>query len=319
MFYLHIYYAFLFFGYICAVNNLQAHLNGRTGNFPIEVDNTYSFSNGEYALGYVKFENGFDVPTNGTVILGVNKIVNGPINFNNGTIILEKNITLGNDVTFNGDGYIKTNGNTIFLQGPLNLFDNYFFSDQVIFNGLGTGFLACRIGSHLLITENTIAFIHMNILLNAANRIVFNGVDDRIVELSHVTLSIISGDFNVDRLNIAGICSLEGQIPTYTVLDTVFVGGGARLTIDTFMQLSTPQIILDQREAEVVLSNATMVFTNTPTTDYAIDRVGKFFIEGQSIFKTLNTELIDVHPGIKLLIRNGSRLELESGLHLKIN
>lgn len=92
----------------------------------IVVTSSYAFVNNEVARGYVRFKDGFTLPSGGTVYLDIHDPVSGDIDLNNGTLVLEGNLRLddGARIFATGGGVINLNGYTLFLDGNLELVDD---------------------------------------------------------------------------------------------------------------------------------------------------------------------------------------------------
>jgi hypothetical protein len=90
---------------------------------PIVVDQAYTFSDGNFARGFVSFQQGFTVPAGARVRMGVTEVINGPLYLNNtGKLILESPLILGlatdnfeNNIIFPDAG--GTEGAIYFTQG----------------------------------------------------------------------------------------------------------------------------------------------------------------------------------------------------------
>ena len=88
-------YVFLLLGCITCILqffSLEAVLDGRVT--PIYLENRYTFTNFEWAVGDVYFKQGFDAPINGTVILDIHQEVGGSIGLRNSTLRLTGHLNL---------------------------------------------------------------------------------------------------------------------------------------------------------------------------------------------------------------------------------
>ncbi|NDD53635.1 hypothetical protein EBZ39_07115 [bacterium] len=108
----------------------HAVLDGRAT--VITVENTYTFSDGEYALGFVHFKNGFTVPAGQKAYVGVIPRVNGPIDLNQtGVLYLSAPLRLGPAATgFTNGGAICTNDGN---QGVITMESNTDLTKQLVF------------------------------------------------------------------------------------------------------------------------------------------------------------------------------------------
>jgi len=83
---------------------------------------SYSFSNGDWARGFVRLNAGFSVPASGTVSFNVLPPIAGTINFNtSGKMTLEGDMILASNATLSSGGKIDGQGNVVFLNGNITV------------------------------------------------------------------------------------------------------------------------------------------------------------------------------------------------------
>lgn len=306
----------LIFAFFISVysKKLAAILDGRTGNFPIELDATYSFSNFEWARGYVKFKNGFDVPPGGTIFLGINQPINGPINLNGGTIILEKKITLNEDVSFSDSGYFKTNNKKIFFTGDLNLTNTYYFSDNVEFNGLKSGSLTLRPSSQVVILSyRYLEFENLTINLQGENNnFIFapTSTGERIFALHNSSLNL-NGNLELDRLQlIRGLSTINGYDSLITA--TSISAGFAKLATNFGTNLEFQRM----RIPEILLDNTSLFFRNNNLTIFDHIQSSRVIIEGKCFFESIDTATVSADRNNLFILKSNARLIINPNTHL---
>lgn len=115
--------------YLFSTVPLGAVLDGRAT--VITQETTYTFTHGEYALGFVAFNKGFNVPAGATIYLGTLLPVNGPINLNKtGRICLSAPLRFGAASTgFVDGGIIATQDGA---QGVISFGSNTDLTEQLV-------------------------------------------------------------------------------------------------------------------------------------------------------------------------------------------
>lgn len=110
----------------CFTISIDTTLTGTPNTVCVEAPMT--FSDGDYVLGFVNFQNGFTLSSTGTLQFGSVAPVNGPINLNGGTLKLTNDFYFGNSATINGPGFINFNQQVIYLSnfctlanGPIHI------------------------------------------------------------------------------------------------------------------------------------------------------------------------------------------------------
>lgn len=298
-------------------NVVQAILDGTSA--PIEVHSLYTFTPFEWARGFVKFYNGFDIPPGSTIFLGVNQQIEGPIGLNGGTIIMEKNLNLAPDVTISDSGFFKTNNHVIFLAGNIDFSSRYFFSDTISFNGLGLGRVSLDAGGRFIILDDNHLFftaLSLRMFNKNGNNIIFKGVGDRIFSMSQSSLNIGRGaSLEIDQLNILAGCVLRGINSDVDVLTTVYIDAESTLLLEPSMTLKTAHVNLPFGLSNLVMDSAKLNINRPAATDVTGD--GQVFIAGRSILTTFGTDEVIFDPDIDLVLTNGARFIIESGTHFK--
>ena len=292
----------------------KAVLDGR--NTAIVVDTHYTFTNFEWARGFVKFKNGFDVPANGTIFLGVYTEVSGQMVFlnNRSTIILEDTLSIDKASGFSGSGFIKTNNHWIYYRDNMSVNSPLFITDQLIMDGLSRGILTFNTGSTPTFT-----------LLNSNNIYLFNSyiqsifistdpfsfrVANRTCTLQDITLSGRLGTF--DTLFIANKCSFGGRNQTFTYGNRVNIYANSELTIRKGCTLNTPLVAFFDSLATLILINAT-------ATTNALQATGQIIVQGKSRISSPNSSPVSLHQNTSLQIANGSLLTIDPNTRLLVN
>lgn len=306
---------------------LRANLNGFTT--PIFVSNTYTFTDGERADGFVTFLNGFDLPINGTVTLNLSPgcLISGDIQMNGGTLIVTSPVILGpGPTTFYGNGYfnipllvgtekIRIEGNircsnqnmTIKGMGPTNL-------------DLSNGSLDCQ-G-----IADTIAFD--NIQISGFTNIITNPLSPRHFNLSNSEFNVEDNIITVFSpfIKTSGICSIgTGRNGFLTCPGVISIDTGSELTISTPSRIQIGGLLTQEAESLLILDSASLDFNNTnsigiPLTfaNLSSSSAGKLFISGKSNLSASGLHPITIPSSVSLIIGAGSRLGLEAGLQLSI-
>lgn len=100
--------------------NLSTRAVSLDGTTTIKYEPTsYSFSNGDFARGFVWLNDGCSIPAGATVAMNIAHLA-GPVNMNDtGTIVLEGDLPLSSNVTLSSGGIIDGQGNAVLLGGNL--------------------------------------------------------------------------------------------------------------------------------------------------------------------------------------------------------
>lgn len=321
--------AFLYILIVIYSSKLECILDGRTGNFPIVLDSTYTFSNFEWASGYVKFNNGFDIPAGTTALLDVNQEVNGPIRiFRNGTLILQRDIILGREAELGSDtGYIITNGHTIFIKGSLNVGSRFYYIGDILFDGMGTGKLTVDFFEALIaVTSTDVSFANMGLFVSpnvlAGNFPVFLSPGDIFLNLNNVTWSNSYLDYvTMFRLRIEGECRISGRENHYKATE-VFMSTNSTLCLDFSNTLEFVDRILASA-ATLVMESSTLIYTrDTPYAGPSSFNMTNldWIIKGKSNIKANGaSSLITVGPSVSTFFEEGARLSIEPDTYLMFN
>lgn len=297
-------------------DQLKPILDGRTGNFPIELDTVYTFSRFEWARGYVIFQEGFDVPPGGTIFLGIDQFVNGTVNLNGGTIILEKNLTLYPDFALTGSGFFKTNNYAFCFEGDLNLTNTYYFSNRVTFNGMGTGALNVSDESHIVLDTSRVEFENLTLNLEAeADHFTFTSVaQDRIFVLNNVSINL-TGTLELERLITRGQSSIHGFDSLFTALKDVLVSTGD-FSADFGTRLESRSLATSSNN--IYLDSVALSIRNGIFPFLAFTGVGNVFIDGKCFLDSKNTPTVESSTGVDLILRSNARLIVQPDTYLKI-
>ena len=115
-------YLYLFVLSLSFLNLKATSLDGTTNI--IFQNNHYVFSDGDYARGFVRLNNGFTIPENSNITFDVSCLISGGIDLRTtGTLKLESDLYLDSSVTLSSGGYIYGADKTIYLGGDLSIPD----------------------------------------------------------------------------------------------------------------------------------------------------------------------------------------------------
>lgn len=302
----------------------NAILDGSSGNFPILLDTTYSFSNFEWAKGYVKFNNGFDIATNETAILDINQEINGQIAIGTrGTLILKRDLVLGDGATLasGGGGYIITNGHTIFFKGNLSINVGIYLVGAISFDGMGMGRLSIG-GANSIIatTNNNISFSNLQLFVSSNplcnNFIPFSTASPISLTLNNVVWNSSGlACTTVNQLTISGNCRISGNKNHYYT-NSINLNPLSTLYLDFSNTLETDSALSLGSQSTFIMESSTLIVTRLLATGSFI----KWIIKGKSVVKAGGTSpLIYVSSSITTILDIGARLAVEPNTHLVFN
>lgn len=305
-------FASILLSILLGYNDLSAILDGRVT--PIHLDTTYAFTNFEFATGFVKFNQGLDVPTGGTIFLNVNQFINGVVQLNGGTIIMQNDLYLGPEAVLGGPtGYIKTNNYKIYFMHKLAINGKQYFSDDVHFNGLNSGSLTMSFPMEMHLENNVNNFSLERLylfLLDPSRRFVFPTGNFNSVVLDNIDLEIFSlGSINF-RTNIFQVknrCIFRGQNSGFRSTASLRLVDDAKLEIDQETRLIVRGLILDNPDAQLYLNNRALL-SLTSTENFIAGR-GSIKLSGQVSFN--NSSLVAIPPQGSLIFESGARLTLD--------
>ena len=243
---------------------------------------SYGFANGDSATGFVKFLDGFSVPTNGNVTFNITEPVAGSINCNqtgrlilDGHLILAPNISLINNLAIDGQGYaVLLDGNLTVPSGRLI----HIISDTII-DGRGST-LYLDDYAHISVDNNATLTLKNIRIKNTQN-----GTSNPIVRPSghraHVALQ------NVELALADDFIFRDGRLFVY---DNVIVTGES-----TFSYRSTQE--------SYICDCATLGFDKDTTFEYFPSTDNNNLIKMQSETSTLYLDgatLQATHTGMRL-------------------
>lgn len=312
---------------LALTNTLRADLNGLIN--PIFVTNTYTFTNGERADGFVAFVNGFDLPVGGTITLNLAPgcMIKGQVTMNQGTITAEAPVIFGpSGVSISGSGFfnipslilnsdfeiygsIRCVGANMTMRGygiaGLNLsqgnLDCSGISDNMNFDNI-------RISSVKNVATTSTAPRHFN-LINTK----FKGANE-IVTIASPFIKIKGtceiGTDKQGRLVFPGVISVERN---------------SSLKINALSRIQVGGILLQESDSTMILENAQLTFNNTNSTgaslafaNIASSSAGSILVIGNSVARTTGSHKIIVPKAVDLMMAPAARLQLNTPLHLSV-
>ena len=141
----------------------------------------YTFANGDFAQGFVRFNNGFNIPAAATVYMDTVVSSSGAINLNDsGVMVMRGNLAIDSNLNLPSGGYIRGKtgrdgeGRTIFLGGNLTLNSGTYINSLHItgdsVNNLRTGDLVIDgRGNTLTVADKAQIFVDLNVTLTLRN------------------------------------------------------------------------------------------------------------------------------------------------------
>lgn len=293
---------------ILATWPLAAILDGT--NQAIYLTTHYTFTQGEWAKGFVTFLNGFDIPTNGTVYLDIHPPIQGQINFNNGTLVMKSDLNFGPLIGLSGNGYIKSNNYSINYTGEFRPFGKIYFTDDVIFNGNNGGLLTISLPAefHLEKVQN-VTLKNTKVFANAPVYRWFPPAGGFVSLLfDNIDFEIFSGgaiDIKATNFSIKNHCIFRGAGSGFRTTSPLTISTNARLEIgfDTTAQFSS--LTLESLNSELILNNQSKLNFYGSTSWLGL---GHLLVNGEASLSTNNLTITTNSGGVHLA--QGSRLKL---------
>ena len=279
---------------------------------PQQIDNSYSFSNGEWARGFIKFKNGFDVPLNGTVYVGVNQRTGGNINLNNGTLVLTSDLHLGYNSKIIGNGFIKTNNYNCYSAGTIRFIGNIYIDDNFTLNGLNNSTFETTTADFIYLNKiQNVSFKKIRIVTDEPSSFIFPASWLNSLILEDVDWEIASGKnivLTASTVSILGKSNLLCPRGTFKIPTTITCSQNGSLSIDYLTTVETKGLILELSSAQLALGfNTRLNFTQSTTwagLGYCrVDGKATLSASGKKIY-TNNTGGIAMTAGSKLLLDN---------------
>ncbi len=302
---------FIFFIALFSFHKLQSIFNGKDGS-SIVVDTTPSLTAFEWARGFVKFNQGFDITPGVTIFLGINQLVDGPLTLNNGTIILEQDLHLGEEASITGSCFFVTNNHTIYIHGNLNISNRgtLFFNGAPSLHGGGTGrFKLGGTGNIVLLDNNNLSLVSLEII--SAQNILFNAGGLKTINMRDGKLNITSSTFSLDRIDVLGDVILKGIGGLFDITDRLRITIESSCTIEPSAQVKCDYVDVRANQSDLFLNNA-ILETNR------IEGNGRLFIEGQSQLFNFDGGILSFDSNADLIMTSGARLSIINS-HLQIN
>lgn len=284
-------YSFLFVHEFRAVS-----LDGSTGSAALYVSSSYAFASGDYARGFVYFDQGFIVPAGGTVTIGIHPPVKLGVWLNGtGLMILTQDLYLAPGASLFGGGSLATNppipGTEINITqqgGAVTvLSDCYRILNDLVWNGGGailnvdspTLFQSfAQQPGFLVYPGATMIFENVN-LIGWSLSFGLDYTPVRFISSNQLIRSFVNINLIFDNCQIT---TLLDSRTTYSncqifIKDTTIDGRGS------IFNLKAPKVI-----PENIYVNPGVTFTYTPTTryldtTYGLDSFGMEVFDGISL------------------------------------
>lgn len=307
-------FTFTLLGILLLHGYLAAILDGRTS--AIQKDTLYSFTNFEFAAGFVRLNKGFDVPSNGTVVLSINQSVPHDINLHDGgTIILNNDLFLGPDARITGSGYIKTNNYSIYFINSLQVLSSIVFSNRVTLNGYNGSILTLIAPAKLhlehgvgdLTLQNMTFFVvdpPSTLIFPPAgfSSIVCDELDFDVYSLGSVTLT-------TTNIQIKNDCIFRGAGSSFKTTGTLRLTNDSSLTLDDEALLKIPSLRTDNIGAQLYIRNNSELFITTTSSIWTGS--GSLKISGQATLKS-DDSVVVTWNNAQVIFDLGSRLILDN-------
>lgn len=299
-------------GFAVYMSPLQAILDGQ--NAAIQLDTHYSFTNFEFARGFVRLNQGFDVPTNGTVVLSVNQYINHAINLRGGTIIMNDDLYLGPDAKITGSGYIKSNNFTIYFLNSLRILSTITFINGLKFNGQRGGILKVQPPGQFNLSKGVggIGLEKMKFFVEDPLNTILLPKIFSVLYLDDVDFEVFSlgtMNFPVPEFEIKNYCSLTGFGSTFKTTGTLHLVGDAKLEVNEQVILKVPTIRTDNNDTQLRLHNNSELFITTSQSLWS--GFGAIKVSGKATLKSENS-FVTTWNKADLIFDSSSRLILDN-------
>lgn len=307
---------------VCSIfANLYPILDGRAA--PIVLDSRYTFSNYEWARGFVSFRAGFDLPIGGTITLRLDSTtpISRSIGMNDGTLILEDDLHLGEDVTFTGSGFLQGNGHDVFCKGLILHGNVLRLQGSCKFLGVGYAQIGQRYGGVLDLTNATfvsfsVCRLDAGILATSVTRpvqLLLRNVF--LASLSPITWlhpnTIVQGALNQWAL----------VSDSFTINQKLTLVDQAQLNIEPGGLLQLGDLDLRRADSRFILRSSILDIAATVTDDIILGSStagGSLVIDGQSIIRSSSGNNIIFDSGFNLELLSGSRLTIDDATKITI-
>lgn len=297
---------------------MNAILDGRTSL--IVLDNRYTFTNYEFARGFISFRDGFDLPVGGTIILSLDGVapIKNNITMNKGTILLDNSIHLNSEVTFSGDGFIVGSNATINFEQTLNFSANYMhLSGDLTFRSAFFGQIEFNNGGVIDARNlNTLEFVNCGVI-DQGDRILTSTIKPEyfLFRDSYIIASL--GGLTTEWLSPEIIFQGFNTIFTENKLkiNTLKLNNLAQVEIQPNSELQLKKLEMPFSQSKLFLSESNLDFIQTLTNDIPI---GNLTTTGQGKLILKGTSKLKSSTGNKLLLASGLGLDFFTGARLCI-
>lgn len=299
------------------VQPLHAILDGRSA--PIVLENRYTFTNYEWAKGFVSFRGGFDLPTNGTVFIALDTTaeVEANINLNGGTIFLKNDIYLAPGTQFLGNGFIVGDSSAITFEDTLTITSCLKLTGTVILQSNYYGMIDFPSGGSLDVRNlDGLRFNHCTIVDRGSSIlttltyprsfeidqcIVAAGAENSVTQWFNPTIKFI-GD---SRLLVGDLFKLN----------TILLDDFSRLNIASQSAVQLKKLLLPYRQSSISLVNSYLDFISTDTLDITIGTTaaiqGRLILDGPSIIASSTGNKLRIPHSVSVEFPSGARLAID--------
>lgn len=302
---------------IFGTSNLSAILDGRIT--PIVLNTRYTFTNYEWAYGFVSFRGGFDLPTNGTIGLRLDEraFIGNNINMNNGTIMLNGELYLGPSINFIDNGFIVGQPGIITVQNTLQLLTYYIhLTGDVSFRASNYGRLESGSGKLDVQNVQTLQFINMDVIdrqtsivTNSTNPITWRFKNCYILAGADSLTEWFNPSILFDgpnRISVANQLKMKKLV--VNKLSNIRIRSGSKIALQGLELLG--------KESTAFLENAQLDFISTTTTPIQIAHPttlnqGSLSIQGKSIITSSTGNILNFSNKANLVLQSGARLTLD--------
>ncbi len=225
------------------------------------------------ATGYVRFDEGFILPSNNTFTVDIVPAVYGQIDMNGtGTLSLSRDLSLGSDATIINSGSIAGNGNALFLSNDLS-YDSgsaktLTISENLIVDGQGH---TLTIGSSNVIAianAKTLTLKNMTLVLTSSSTAFTLGNGSSGLVLENVRVLFNSNyTFTTGTVTIKGLTTFASNLGdaktfTYSSQGNFTIAATATLLLDHNMTFkhnyaTTDNFIFTNRSSRLLMIGAT--------------------------------------------------------------
>ncbi len=213
------------------MGNLFATTIDGTSSIQYFPDN-YKFNDGDSAIGFVRFGNGFTVDNFATADLDVwAPVIGGMRLIQNSTLNLDGDLKFDGNTTWKGLGYIKGNGHKIFLGGDVTIEAEAFYTrldcqGSLIIDGLGNSlsFLPKDDAPASLCSDLAVSVTLSNMTISFKNTSGLSGGftfhNDKLVfdQAAYLSKMFISNNVEMEGVLGAGTYDFQGIGPKSRVL-----------------------------------------------------------------------------------------------------